>query len=180
MYQGIFAGWGRGNVSQVHNNSQNHILRSIYIHRFRWVALQLSALNNCNNADEVTMQLETLPPDLNESYRQFFAKLNPHHHHIVLTIMQWLAFSEVSLSVEQICEAVAIVKVGEDQCPKYQPGKKWNRLSVTEVCADLVTVVYGNISLYTHCKIYSPKSYRRDQIGTFHCERVSYGRASQV
>jgi hypothetical protein len=144
------------------------------------VALQLSALNNCNNPDEVTTQLETLPPDLNQSYQQFFAKLNPYHHDIVLTIMQWLACSKVSLSVEQICEAVAIVKVGEDKHPKYQPGRKWNRLSVTEVCADLVTVVDGNGYLNVHCKRYSPKSYRRDQIGPFHCERVSYGRGSQV
>jgi len=144
------------------------------------VALQLSALNNCNNPDEVTTQLETLPADLNQSYHQFFAKLNPYHHDIVLTIMQWLAFSKVSLSVEQICEAVAIIKVGEDQCPKYEPGKKWNRLSVTEVCADLVTVVDGNRFLNTHCEMHLPKLYRRDQVGTFHCERVSYGRGSQV
>jgi hypothetical protein len=144
------------------------------------VALQLGALDNCNNLDEVTTQLETLPPDLNQSYQQFFAKLNPDLHDIVLTIMQWLAFSKVSLSVEQICEAVAIVKVGEDKCPKYQPGRKWNRLSVTKVCADLVTVVDGNKFLNTHYKMYSPKSHRKDQIGTFHSERVSYGRGSQV
>jgi hypothetical protein len=143
------------------------------------VALQLSALDNCNNPDEVTTQLETLPPDLNQSYQQFFAKLNPYHHDIVLTIMQWLAFSKVSLSVEQICEAVAIVKVGEDKYPKYEPGKKWNRLSVTEVCADLVTVVDGNRFLNTYSKTCSPNSYRRDQIGTFHCERVSGGRHNQ-
>ena len=67
--------------------------------------------------------------------------------------MQWLAFSKVSLSVEQICEAVAIVQVGEDKCPKYQPGKKWNRLSVTEVCADLVTVVDGNTFINTPSNI---------------------------
>ena len=142
------------------------------------MALQLSALNNCNNPDEITTQLETLPADLNQLYHQFFAKLSAYHHDIVLIIMQWLAFSKVSLSVEQICEAVAIIKVGEDGCPKYQPGKQWNRLSVTAVCADLVTVVDGNRFLNT-LKIYSPKSYRRYQIGTFHCERVSYGRGTQ-
>ncbi|KAF8218600.1 hypothetical protein L208DRAFT_1482283, partial [Tricholoma matsutake] len=114
---------------------------------FRWVAMQLSALNKCNNSDEVTMQLESLPPDLNQSYQQFFAKLHPGYHDIVLTIMQWLAFSKVPLSMDQICEAVAIIKVGEGQHPKYHPGKKWNRLSVTEVCADLVTVMDGNIKL---------------------------------
>jgi hypothetical protein len=114
------------------------------------VALQLSALNNCNNPDEVTTQLESLPPDLNQSYQQIFAKFDLHHHDIVLTIMQWLAFSKEPLSVEQICEAVAIVKGGEDQHPQYQPGKKWNRLSVTEVCADLVTVIDGNRFLNTY------------------------------
>jgi hypothetical protein len=114
------------------------------------VALQLTALNNCNSPNEVTAQLKSLPLDLNQLYQQFFTKLGPHHHDIVLTIMQWLAFSKVPLSVDQICEAVAIVKVGEDQHPKYQPGMKWNRLSVERVCADLVTVVNGNIFLNIH------------------------------
>jgi hypothetical protein len=116
------------------------------------VAMQLSALNGCNSPDEVSAQLNNLPPDLNQSYQQFFAKLNPHHHDIVLTIMQWLAFSKEPLTIEQICEAVAIVKVEEDQHPKFQPGKKWNRLSVERVCADLVTVINGNGFLNTHCK----------------------------
>jgi len=105
--------------------------------------MQISALNHCNSPDEVTTQLKNLPPDLNQSYQQFFDQLNPHHHDIVLTIVQWLSFSKRSLTIEQICEAVAIVRV-EDQQPKYQPGKKWNRLSVERVCADLVTVINGN------------------------------------
>jgi hypothetical protein len=119
------------------------------------VALQLSALNNCDSADEVTTQLKSLPYDLNQSYEQFFAKLSSHHHEIVLIIMQWLAFSKEPLSVDQICEAVAIVKVGEDQHPEYQPGRKWNRLSVQRVCADLVTVVQGNKFHYNCYKINS-------------------------
>jgi hypothetical protein len=108
------------------------------------VAMQLSALNDCNSPDEVTTQLESLPPDLNESYQQFFAKLHPHYYNIVLTIVQWLAFSKEPLTVDQICEAVAIVNGEEDSHPKFQPGKMWNRLSVEKVCADLVTFMNGN------------------------------------
>jgi hypothetical protein len=111
------------------------------------VAMQLNALNDCNSPDEVTAQLKNLPLDLNQLYQQFFAKLNPQHHDIVLTIMQWLSFSKVTLKIEQICEAVAIVKVTKDQCPKFVPGKQWTRLSVERVCSDLVTVMNGNISL---------------------------------
>jgi hypothetical protein len=107
------------------------------------VAMQLSALNKCNTPDEVTTQLSNLPQDLNQSYQQLFAKLDPYHYDIVLTIMQWLAFSKMPLTIDQICEAVAIVKGEEDQYPKFKPGKKWNRLSVERVCADLVTVVDG-------------------------------------
>ena len=108
------------------------------------MAMQLSALNDCNSPDEVTAQLKNLPLDLNESYQHFFAKLDPRHHDMVLIIMQWLAFSKQPLTVDQICEVFAIIKAKEDQHPKYQPGKKWNRLSVERVCADLVTVVNGN------------------------------------
>jgi hypothetical protein len=85
--------------------------------------MQLSALIDCNNPVEVTAQLNNLPADLNQSYLQFFAKLDSHHHAIVITIMQWLAFSKEPLTIDQICEAVAIVKVGEDQHPKFQPGQ---------------------------------------------------------
>jgi hypothetical protein len=111
--------------------------------------MQLSALKGCNNPDEVTAQLKNLPADLNQSYQQFFAKLDPHHHAIIITIMQWLAFSKEPLTIDQICEAVAIVKV-EDQHPKFQPGKKWNKLSVERVCADLVTIMNGKyLSIHT-------------------------------
>ena len=116
------------------------------------MAMQLSALNECNSPDEVTAQLQDLPSDLSQSYQQFFAKLGPHHHDIVLTIMRWLAFSKEPLTVDQICETVAMVKVEEDQHPKFQPGKKWNRLSVERVCADLVTVMNGNRFLNIHVK----------------------------
>jgi len=143
------------------------------------VAMQLSALDDCNSPDEVTAQLKNLPPDLNQSYKQFFAKLNPHHHDIVLTIMQWLAFSKKPLTIDQICEAVAIVK-DEDQYPKFQPGKKWNRLSVERACAELVTAINGNIFLNTHFKTKTYKDYRKNQIGTFHSERVSHCSTCQL
>jgi hypothetical protein len=57
--------------------------------------------------------------------------------------MQWLSFSKEPLSVDQICEVVAIVKVGDEQ-PKFQPGKRWNRGAVQRTCADLVTVTDGD------------------------------------
>ena len=114
------------------------------------MALQLSALNDCNSQDEVTDQLQSLPQDLNQSYKQIFGKFAPHHYKIVLTIMQWLAFSKKPLSVNQICEAVAIIKVEQDQQPKFLPGRKWNSISVQRVCADLVTAANGNkVSQYS-------------------------------
>jgi hypothetical protein len=118
--------------------------RLTHVDRFRWVALQLSALDTCNSPDEVTEQLQSLPQDLDESYKEFFGRLSAHHHAIVLTIMQWLAFSKTSLLVDQICEVVAIVKGEGNLQPRYYPGKKWNRHAVEAACADLVTVTNGN------------------------------------
>ncbi|KAF8230488.1 hypothetical protein L208DRAFT_121029 [Tricholoma matsutake] len=106
---------------------------------FQWVAMQLDALNDCDSYDELTTQLQYLPHDLNQTYQQIFAKIRPHRHGIVLTIMQWLAFSKVPLSVDQICEAVAIV-IDDNQYPRFEPGKKWTRQSVEKACANLVTV----------------------------------------
>lgn len=105
--------------------------------------MQLSALDNCNSQDEVTDQLQSLPQDLDQSYQQIFSRFNQHHYESVLIIMQWLSFSKEPLSVDQICEVVAIVKVGDEK-PKFQPGKKWNRGAVQRTCADLVTVTNGD------------------------------------
>jgi hypothetical protein len=87
------------------------------------VAMQLSALNDCNSPDEVTAQLASLPPDLNESYQQFFAKLHPCRYDIILTIVQWLAFSKEPLTIDQICEAVAIVMVKKIHIPNFSQEK---------------------------------------------------------
>jgi hypothetical protein len=108
------------------------------------VALQLSVLDTCNSPDDVTEKLQSLPQDLNESYKRIFAKIPAHDYDNVLTIMQWLAFSKTSLLVDQICEVVAIVKGKEDLQPRFYPGKKWNKHAVEATCADLVTVTNGN------------------------------------
>ncbi|KAF8234142.1 hypothetical protein L208DRAFT_1187640, partial [Tricholoma matsutake] len=76
---------------------------------FRWVAMQLDALNDCDIYNQLPTQLKNLPRDLNQTYQQIFAKIGPHHRGIVLTIIQWLAFSKAPLTLDQICEAVAIV-----------------------------------------------------------------------
>ncbi|KAF8218589.1 hypothetical protein L208DRAFT_1482655 [Tricholoma matsutake] len=107
---------------------------------FRWVAMQLHALNDCDSYDELTTQLKNLPHDLNQTYQQIFAKIGPHRHDIVLTIMQWLAFSKAPLTVDQICEVVAIV-IDDNQYPMFEPGKKWTRQAVEKNCANLVTVM---------------------------------------
>ena len=132
------------------------------------MAMQLDALNGCDSSDELTTQLKNLPPDLNQTYQQIFAKIDPSRRGIVLTIMQWLAFSKEPLTLDQICEAVAIV-IDEDNHPKFEPGKKWNRLSVEIACANLVTVMDGNRVLNTHLKKSSHKDCRRNQAGTFLC-----------
>ncbi|KAF8239814.1 hypothetical protein L208DRAFT_1102904, partial [Tricholoma matsutake] len=91
-------------------------------------------------------QLKNLPHDLNQTYQQIFAKIRPHHHGIVLTILQWLAFSKAPLTLDQICEVVGIV-MDDNKYPKFEPGKKWTRQSVEKNCANLVTVMDEEIKL---------------------------------
>ncbi|KAF8218847.1 hypothetical protein L208DRAFT_1465575, partial [Tricholoma matsutake] len=107
---------------------------------FQWVAMQLDALNDCDSYDELTTQLKNVPHDLNQTYQQIFAKIGSHRHGIVLTILQWLAFSKAPLTLDQICEVVGIV-MDDNQYPKFEPGKKWTRQSVQKNCANLVTVM---------------------------------------
>jgi hypothetical protein len=104
------------------------------------VAMQLDALNRCDSLNELTAQLGHLPPDLHQTYQQIFARIDSHHYGNVLTILQWLAFSKEPLTLDQICEVVAIV-FHEDKQPTFEPGRKWNRQSVKRICANLVTVM---------------------------------------
>src|ERR1700733_3627007 len=109
--------------------------------------MQLHALNECNSLDELTTQLQNLPPGLHQTYEQIFAKINPHHYDPVIAILRWLAFSKEPLTLDQICEVVAIT-LHEDKQPKFEPGKKWNKGSVKRICANLVTVLDdGNVYL---------------------------------
>ncbi|KAF8224482.1 ankyrin, partial [Tricholoma matsutake] len=100
----------------------------------------------CDSYDELTTQLKNLLHDLNQTYQQIFAKIGPHCCGIVLTILQWLAFSKAPLTLDQICEVVGIV-MDDNQYPKFEPGKKWTRQSVERNCANLVTVMDEEIKL---------------------------------
>ena len=107
--------------------------------------MQLDALDSCDSSDELTAQLQDLPPDLHQTYQQIFAKIDSHHSGNVLTVLQWLAFSREPLNLDQICEVVAIIFNDNGQ-PKFEPGKKWNKQSVKKICGNLVTIMDdGNI-----------------------------------
>ena len=106
------------------------------------MAMQFNALNGCSTVHEIKSQLKNLPPNLDQTYHQIFARIHTHHRGTVLTILQWLAFAKEPLTLEQICEAVAIYD--DKGQPKFDPNRRWNKQIVEMACANLVRITNGN------------------------------------
>ena len=76
--------------------------------RFRWVVLQLAELENCSSLYEIDAQLAELPEGLDEIYRRILKNINKKHRADTRMFLQWLAFCERSMTIEEIAETVSV------------------------------------------------------------------------
>lgn len=78
------------------------------IKRFQFVALQLSALQNCSTKAKVREALNSLPTGLDETYSRILMSLDQYQGKQALRALKWLIFSERPLELAELAEAVAI------------------------------------------------------------------------
>lgn len=115
---------------------------SDFVHRFRWVAIQMDSLEDCLNARAVREKLKTLPKGLEETYEQILVS-SPHRRDL-LHMLHWLAFATRALRLEEIAEVVS-VDFDEVDLPCYDPDLKYSNSHVAlTVCSGLVTEMNGN------------------------------------
>ncbi|KZP09217.1 hypothetical protein FIBSPDRAFT_242108 [Athelia psychrophila] len=108
---------------------------------FRWVALQISDLQQCLNLREVREQLKILPKDLEETYERILTR-SPRRRDL-LQMLHWLAFSARDLSLEELAEVVA-VDLNADAGPSYARDLKFgDPRSALTVCSGLITETEG-------------------------------------
>ncbi|KZP29069.1 hypothetical protein FIBSPDRAFT_927164 [Athelia psychrophila] len=114
---------------------------------FRWVALQIDRLMKCRSELELVTQLKSLPRDLNETYCRI---LSESPDPVALKrFLQWLAFSKIMMTVEEIAE-VAVIDFGENDSgpglPVYDIRRRYQHpRDVLGVCYGLVTEVEGMV-----------------------------------
>jgi hypothetical protein len=116
-----------------------HILRS---DRFRWVACQLDALADCIDDGELNGTLSSLPETLNDTYHRMILHIPFKRKEKAIRILQFLAFSERPLRIEEAVEVIA-VKPREPQVPQhFDPNSRMpDPREITLYCSSLVTVV---------------------------------------
>jgi len=103
--------------------------------RFRWVALQLKALQNCRNANEVVQMLKSLPMTLDETYDQIISKISKADRKFAVKVLQFLAFGAWPVTLEAVADLVAInVDSGLPDQGLDDP------LDILDICSGLVTL----------------------------------------
>ncbi|KAF5591594.1 ankyrin repeat [Fusarium subglutinans] len=94
-----------------HTAIQDEIINSLTAKAdrvFRWVALQLERLKDCINKEEVNTTLQTLPTTLEETYYRVLYELTHTRRKYVIRILQFLAYSDIPLTLEGAVDAIAI------------------------------------------------------------------------
>ncbi|KKP03106.1 hypothetical protein THAR02_04774 [Trichoderma harzianum] len=75
---------------------------------FRWVTCQLDALENCFDYATLQKALNSLPTTLDETYARILTNLRREHEHHARRLLQFLAFSERPLTIEEAVDAMAV------------------------------------------------------------------------
>ncbi|KAF8817315.1 ankyrin, partial [Phlegmacium glaucopus] len=114
---------------------------------FRWVALQLAALERCSSTYEIMQQLADLPDGLDETYKRILKEIDRKYRADTRTFLQWLAFSNCSITIPEIAEAITVDFASEDG-PVFNLAKRYiNPRDVLVRCSSLVDESEGTIRL---------------------------------
>ncbi|KAL9116967.1 MAG: hypothetical protein Q9187_006501, partial [Circinaria calcarea] len=121
---------------------------------FRWVACQLEALGTCLSPSAILTALQTLPKTLDETYGRILLNMPEDYRTLAFTALQWLAFSERPLRLEEVAEVVA-VKPG---CSIFQEiDRLFDPWEILTVCSSLV--VFSETTKEMRLAHYSVKEY---------------------
>ncbi|KAI9794892.1 MAG: hypothetical protein M1816_003022, partial [Peltula sp. TS41687] len=112
---------------------------------FRWVFCQLETLKACITKPALRLALKQLPKTLDETYERILRSVPEGHFEQVYSILQWLAFSERPLFLEEVAEAAIMRSASYDLDLE-------NRLidpeDVLRICSSLVTHVHVHVHVH--------------------------------
>ena len=85
----------------------------LILSRFRWAVCQLDVLKMCKKPSATKKALEEMPKTLDATYERILGNIDASEVDEARSVLQWLAFSERPLTLEEVAEA-AIMKIGGD------------------------------------------------------------------
>ena len=76
--------------------------------RFRWAALQVEALQDCNDETEIHETLRTIPQTLEQSYQRSLSHIPRKDQNRARTILTWLIYSSRPLTLVEVAAAAGL------------------------------------------------------------------------
>ncbi|KAL8942148.1 MAG: hypothetical protein Q9216_001833 [Gyalolechia sp. 2 TL-2023] len=104
---------------------------------FRWVDCQLDTLRACNKVSAIKKALDQLPVTLDETYERILGAIEPADTVEAYHILQWLAFAERPLTLEEIAEAAV---TNEDGGPIDPEERLFDPYDVVRICKSLISL----------------------------------------
>ncbi|KAI4087719.1 MAG: hypothetical protein LQ344_006605 [Seirophora lacunosa] len=111
---------------------------------FRWVDCQLDTLRACNKVSAIKKSLDQLPATLDETYERILRAIEPADTVEAYNILQWLAFAERPLTLEEVAEA-AVTK--EDGGPIDPEDRLFDPYDVVRICKGLVSITEDKLAI---------------------------------
>ncbi|KAH8598562.1 hypothetical protein B0O99DRAFT_567007, partial [Bisporella sp. PMI_857] len=105
---------------------------------FRWTACQLDALEKCFDPQMLQHALGSLPETLDETYDRILLGIPQASKQKAIRILQFLAFSERPLRVEEAVDAIIVEPEGN---PRFDPSNRMpDPMEISKYCSSLVVV----------------------------------------
>jgi hypothetical protein len=106
--------------------------------RFRWAACQLDILEKCPDLLKLRESLRSLPKTLEETYGRILAGIDENYRDYAIRILQFLAYSEQPLAIEEAVDALAVDPSGETP---FDPELRMPQpQDIMKKCSSLVTL----------------------------------------
>nr|CEG03602.1 unnamed protein product [Fusarium acuminatum CS5907] len=133
---------------------------------FRWAACQLETLARCLNLADIEIALESLPSDLNETYRRMVQNIPSEYKSSAIRLLQFLVHTKRPLTLP---EAVEVIATEINQEPRGFDIKRrlFQAADVLRYCPSLVIIAevtnYAETVEELHLAHFSVKEYLLEQ-----------------
>ena len=113
--------------------------------RFRWVALQLNELKECQTKTDLNKQLADLPQGLDKTYDHILWGIKEKDHSYAKIFLQWLCFAVRPLTLRELATTTA-VDLSAKNGPEYNSDHELQDIQdVLKICSSLIIESEGMV-----------------------------------